>query len=368
MTVALSLQIITSFLLITTTTSSPHGFTIDLIQRRTNSSSSRPSNPDGSSPYANTVYDSFTYLMKLKIGTPPVEIEATIDTGSNIIRTQCLPCLHCYDQEVTIFDPSKSSTYKEKNPYEIIYVDKSYSKGTLATGLVSSKSSGMVGLNLGALSLISQMGDDFLGFRIGTKSDANSDQCWGEPHIERLGTEFHSLEGNIIIDSGTANTYLHDRYCNQVKVAVDILATVKQTAFPGETLCYDTDNIGIFPVVTMHFLGGADLVLDRQGMYVDMGRNYFVAITCVGPTEDAIFGNIAQNNWLVGYDTYSQLVSFKSTDCSALWSSETTNQECVFLLPCFSEQYETENHNLHISQVFWSFATWSFLEHLLYNM
>lgn len=74
----LSIQIITSFLFAATVSSSPpSGFTIDLFQRRINSSSSLIYNTQlGSSPYADTLFDTFEYLMKLQIGTPPVEIEA----------------------------------------------------------------------------------------------------------------------------------------------------------------------------------------------------------------------------------------------------------------------------------------------------
>lgn len=140
--IALFLQIITCFLFTTTTlASSPHGFTIDLIQRRSNSSSSRLSNTQlGSSPYADVVFDDATYLMKLQIGTPPFKIEAEIDTGSDIIWTQCLPCVICYEQLAPIFDPSKSSTYKQRRcdtpdhscPYTIVYGDNLYSIGTIA--------------------------------------------------------------------------------------------------------------------------------------------------------------------------------------------------------------------------------------------
>ncbi|CAH2060273.1 unnamed protein product [Thlaspi arvense] len=122
--IVLLLQIITSFLFTTTTSSRPSpspplgGLTFDLFHRRTNSSSSRSLNTnDGSSPYANTVFEFNSYVMKLQIGTPPVEIEAVIYTGSDVIWTQCLPCINCFNQQSPIFDPSKSSTYiRQKMP------------------------------------------------------------------------------------------------------------------------------------------------------------------------------------------------------------------------------------------------------------
>ncbi|CAH8386070.1 unnamed protein product [Eruca vesicaria subsp. sativa] len=394
----LSLQIIISFLFTATASSSPPGgFTIDVINRRSTSNSSSSSRfsktDDGElgSPYANTVFTTSEYLMKLQIGTPPVEIEALIDTGSDIVWTQCLPCLSCYDQQAPIFDPSKSSTYKEKpcnedpnNPcrYETHYADQSYSKGTFATETVTFQSttgqpfvmpettigcghnnslasapaaSGIIGLARGDSSLITQMGQNFYSFfsycfsrketsklNFGSNAVVSGDGTVsttmftrtekpifyylnldaisvGENRVETLGTPFYSLEGNIIIDSGTTYTYLPDSFCNKVKDAVDSVVKVAREPFSGDMFCYKTADTEIFPVITMHFSGGADLVLDKYNMYDNTGDSYCLAISCVGPTEDAIFGNRAQNNWLIGYDTSSELVSFKSTDCAALY-------------------------------------------------
>ncbi|EOA29122.1 hypothetical protein CARUB_v10025389mg [Capsella rubella] len=392
--IVLLLHIITCFL-VTATASSPHGFTIDLIQRSfINASSSRLSKTQLGSPYADTVYNvnAGNYLMKLQIGTPPFEIEAVLDTGSDLIWTQCLPCPNCYDQYAPIFDPSKSFTFKEKRclghscPYEIVYEDGTYSKGTFATETVTILStsgeplvlaettigcgrdnfgfdpsiSGMVGLDWGSLSLISQMGGDFLGLisyclsgegtsKINFGANAivagdgtvaadmfikmdhqsfyylNLDAVSVEDtRIETLGTTFHALDGNIIIDSGTTFTYLPGTYCYQVREAVANVVVASQVPDPGNSnmLCYNSDTIDIFPVITMHFAGGADLVLDKYNMYVEThtGGTFCLTIVCNDPPKLAIFGNRAQNNLLVGYDTSSRVVSFKPTKCSALWN------------------------------------------------
>ncbi|CAL9234607.1 unnamed protein product, partial [Arabidopsis halleri] len=386
--IAIFLQIITYFLF-TTTASSPHGFTIDLIHRRSNASSSRVSNTQpGGSPYADTVFDTYEYLMKLQIGTPPFEIEAALDTGSELIWTQCLPCLHCYDQKAPIFDPLKSSTFKEKRckthdhscPYEIVYADKSYTKGTLATETITIHStsgepfvmpetiigcggnnsgfrpsySGIVGLSRDSLSLISQMGGAYPGFisycfagkgtsKINFGANAivagdgvvstsmfvmtakpgfyylNLDAVSvGDTRIETQGTPFHSLKGNIVIDSGTPLTYFPVSYCNLVRKAVERVVTADRVSDSSrnDMLCYYSNTIEIFPMITMHFSGGADLVLDKYNMYMELNRGgvFCLAIICNNPTQVAIFGNRAQNNFLVGYDSSSLLVSFKPTD------------------------------------------------------
>ncbi|KAL0744587.1 hypothetical protein Bca4012_086100 [Brassica carinata] len=399
MSMALSLQIITALVFITvvTVSSSPSGgFTMDLIHRRSNSSSTGRSNTYDQlrlSPYADVIYDTTSrggYLMKLQIGTPPVEIEAALDTGSEIIWTQCLPCLNCYHQRNPIFDPSKSSTYKDLRcntsdhscVYDVVYGDQSYSIGSFATETVTIKStsgqsyvmpktiigcshnssvsgksfSGIVGLNLGRLSLVSQMDKHMQGaisycfspegtskINFGTNAIVSGEgtvsttmfikkeKPWfyylnldavsvEETRIETLGTPFHAVDGNIIIDSGTTFTVLPASYCSLVREAVEKVVTAERVTYQDDDrLCYKTDKMDIFPVITMHFSGGADLVLGKNNTYMDNGEAICLIIIC-GPLvpnaeEEAVFGNKAQNNLLVGYDPSSRLVSFKPTDC-----------------------------------------------------
>ncbi|XAR57629.1 Nepenthesin [Bertholletia excelsa] len=149
------------------------------------------------------------YLMKLSIGSPPVEVLAVADTGSDLVWIQCEPCpqSECYPQDAPLFDPNKSSTYVDlscdskfcedlpstsrdcssldnKCQYKYQYGDQSYTRGALATdtftfdstdgaapfpnsvfgcghnnrGIFDSHGSGIVGLGGGPLSLISQLG------------------------------------------------------------------------------------------------------------------------------------------------------------------------------------------------------------------
>ncbi|CAN7018240.1 unnamed protein product, partial [Brassica oleracea var. botrytis] len=55
------------------------------------------------------------------------------------------------------------------------------------------------------------------------------------------------------------------------------------------------------------------LVLDKHNTYMAYGHAICLVILC--NAEEALFGNRAQNNFLVGYDHSSRLVSFKPTDC-----------------------------------------------------
>ncbi|XP_074369457.1 aspartic proteinase CDR1-like [Apium graveolens] len=150
-------------------------------------------------------YDGSEYLMKLLIGTPPVEILGTADTGSDLTWIQCKPCKTCFEHTNPLFDLRASSSYRtlkctskqckaiqdytvgpctrehDKCQYNATYGDGSFSNGHLATetltfgktsienyafgcghnnrGIFGDSSSGMIGLGGGPLSIISQLGD-----------------------------------------------------------------------------------------------------------------------------------------------------------------------------------------------------------------
>jgi hypothetical protein len=142
------------------------------------------------------------YLMEMGIGTPTRYYSAIVDTGSDLIWTQCTPCLLCVDQPTPYFDPAQSSTYRSlgcSSPacnalyyplcyqrvcvYQYFYGDSASTAGVLANetftfgtndtrvtlpgisfgcGNLNSGSlangSGMVGFGRGSLSLVGQLG------------------------------------------------------------------------------------------------------------------------------------------------------------------------------------------------------------------
>ncbi|CAK9278804.1 unnamed protein product [Sphagnum jensenii] len=46
------------------------------------------------------------------MGTPPREVLATVDTGSEMFWLQCKPCQDCYNQTGPIFNPARSSSFR----------------------------------------------------------------------------------------------------------------------------------------------------------------------------------------------------------------------------------------------------------------
>ncbi|KAL7123210.1 hypothetical protein ACP275_01G091200 [Erythranthe tilingii] len=167
--------------------------------RSNNSKSSVTTSPPASSVTPTSGY----YLMKIKVGGPPVELYGIADTGSDLTWTQCAPCYDCFMQKPPIFDPKKSTSYgavscksqqcktlRFENPfcdnstnncrYEIYYGGGAHSYGDLATdtftfdrnlsfpkvafgcghdnsGEKSGIFSGIVGLGGGPVSIIRQL-------------------------------------------------------------------------------------------------------------------------------------------------------------------------------------------------------------------
>lgn len=147
------------------------------------------------------------HIIKISLGTPPVDIYGILDTGSDLVWTQCVPCVGCYPQINPLFDPKKSSTYLNVschsqqcqlldggscNPQNIChygygYEDRSVTEGVLATervtltstsgvtfstdiaigcghndtGVFNDHEMGMIGLGGGPLSFASQIGSAF---------------------------------------------------------------------------------------------------------------------------------------------------------------------------------------------------------------
>ncbi|KAG4399069.1 hypothetical protein AAZX31_08G164200 [Glycine max] len=144
--------------------------------------------------------------MRFYIGTPPVEMFATADTGSDLIWMQCSPCKKCSPQNTPLFEPRKFSTFRtvscDSQPrtllsqsqrtctksgecqYSYAYGDKTFTVGTLGVDKINFGSKGVVqfpkftvgcayynqdtpnskGLGEGPLSLVSQLGDQ-IGYK-----------------------------------------------------------------------------------------------------------------------------------------------------------------------------------------------------------
>lgn len=157
------------------------------------------------------------FLMNFTVGSPAVPVSAIMDTGSDLIWTQCMPCTKCFDQPTPVFDPVKSSSLRNisctselcEDPtvfkcdhgckYLYIYGDESSTRGYMAKdtfifgdsasvhnvvfgcgvnnqGLGLAEGSGLVGLGRGPLSLVSQLDIDKFSYCLTSMGENKTSQ------------------------------------------------------------------------------------------------------------------------------------------------------------------------------------------------
>ncbi|XP_004289322.1 PREDICTED: probable aspartic protease At2g35615-like [Fragaria vesca subsp. vesca] len=125
-------------------------------------------------------------------------------------------------------------------------------------------------------------------------------------------------EGNIIIDSGTTLTLLPPGFYDEVISALEVAINVERVSDPKGvlSLCFrsKSDHDIDVPVITMHF-SGADVKLNALNTFARV-EDDMVCFTMIQSEDVAIFGNLAQMNFLVGYDLEERTVSFKPADCT----------------------------------------------------
>ncbi|MCL7028822.1 hypothetical protein MKW94_024935 [Papaver nudicaule] len=377
------------------------------------SSSAKSSNKLGSNITSTVFLDGVgDYLMLLAVGTPALPLLAIADTGSDIIWFQCSPCDVCFPQITSpIFAPQNSSTYIDipcatkacdalssvsnaipcdgaACKYNISYGDGSISIGNFAretltfqstsgaetnisvsnmafgcghnnTGIFSARGAGLVGLDAGPFSLVSQLGSSidnkfsYCLVNINSKT-ATSKLTFGSnpklvsgsgvvstPIVFKARSSFYFLtleaisvgetripfntssttsavpleQGNIVIDSGSTITSLPTDFYAAFEAEMKKAITIDPVPDPNTSLslCYpgDSDPASV-PTVTAHFTG-ADIVLSLLNLFRLNGE---FACLAFRPTDGlAIYGNVVQNNFIVEYDLVNKLVSFMSTDC-----------------------------------------------------
>ncbi|KAJ4785182.1 Eukaryotic aspartyl protease family protein [Rhynchospora pubera] len=112
------------------------------------------------------------YFIRVGVGTPAREQYLVIDSGSDVIWLQCIPCDQCYSQSDAIFDPSTSASFSAVTcgsrvchlvsgtncgssdescgyMYEVSYRDGSYSKGVVALETLTFGSTAVSGVAIG---------------------------------------------------------------------------------------------------------------------------------------------------------------------------------------------------------------------------
>ncbi|KAL3619087.1 hypothetical protein CASFOL_036657 [Castilleja foliolosa] len=340
------------------------------------------------------------YLMKIGIGTPPVEFIGIADTGSDLTWTQCQPCTSCYKQNAPLFNPRKTSTYRTiscksqrcstldtsscgaKNicKYQYSYGDNSHTSGDVSVetitfdsrvsfrkvvfgcgrdngGTFNESASGLIGLGGGPLSIITQLSKSIGGkfsycltlldsnatskISFGANAIVTGPNVVSTPLVQKQPDTYYYLtlegvsvganrvnnvfdskasgsveEGNIIIDSGTTLTFLPSSIYEGVESALVAAVKGKQVSDSQGTfkLCYEKSSNFSAPPVTAHFTG-ADVELNQESTFLEVEQGV-LCLTFLPSDDLAIFGNLHQMNYEIGYDIADQKVVFLPKDCS----------------------------------------------------
>ncbi|PHU08746.1 hypothetical protein BC332_20606 [Capsicum chinense] len=351
------------------------------------------------------------FIMKISIGTPPVDTFVTLDTGSDLTWIQCEPCVHCFAQLGTpIFDPKKSSTYFQVDcenlycqdllpitciddmcHYNATYSDNTHSIGELGIETLTFTStsgenvpilytffgcghdngdqfpvgtSGIIGLGRGDISIVNQMNDEIKGkfsyclassipahvnvtsrISFGDSAVVSGPGVVSTPLIRRESLKsfyFLTLEsisvgdknlpfisstissndqGNIFIDSGNTLTHVPSDFYASLEEA--LVASISAPRIDDPTsghfkVCYASD-LGTInaPKIVAHFTN-ADVELSPVNVFKPMDTS--VICFAMVPTDGIpIYGNLAQMDFLIGYDLVANQLSFLRTDdCSKL--------------------------------------------------
>ncbi|XP_074327559.1 aspartic proteinase CDR1-like [Apium graveolens] len=348
------------------------------------------------------------YLMKISVGTPPLDFLVAVDTGSDLTWVQCKPCTECSKQRAPLFHPKKSSTYRKqpcqskacqtlqpplcdhKNfcKYEVFNGDHlshsigdlsldsfvfestsgkpvilpkfSFGCGHLNRGRFNDLTNGVVGLGNGDLSIFNQVSDTIKGKfsycmvplklrNVSSKISLGKDALVSGSRVQKtplytkdqdtfyyLNLESVSIgdtnlkfetkanannadgsTGNIIVDTASIATYLPRQFYQ--KIEDELKRIIPLTPVEREEvlrLCYKIEeNVEEkVPRITFHFTG-ADWELDALNTVLKM-HNGKSCLSIAPGASKAIFGNLQQMNFLVGYNLNDKTLSFKKTNCT----------------------------------------------------
>ncbi|KAI3676789.1 hypothetical protein L1987_86402 [Smallanthus sonchifolius] len=147
------------------------------------------------------------------------------------------------------------------------------------------------------------------GISVGNKRQNISDHSSSSKPLEK---------GNMIVDSGTTLTMLPEKLYNKFETALKDAINVRTMKDPQKvlSLCYRATKVTSVPKVTMHF-DGADVELSRENLFVTVSKH--IMCLAFAPTSNLpVMGNLAQINFLVGFDLDNKMLSFKRTDCEKM--------------------------------------------------
>ncbi|CAI9777552.1 unnamed protein product [Fraxinus pennsylvanica] len=253
------------------------------------------------------------FLMQLAIGTPSKSYNAIMDTGSDLIWTQCKPCKQCFNQSTPIFDPKKSSSFSTLScsstlcgalpsstcsdgcEYLYTYGDYSSTQGVMATetftfdkvsipkvafgcgleneGSGFNQGEGLVGLGRGPLSLVSQLDEPKFSYCL-TSIDAKKTGTLLMGSLAGVNATGNSIKTTPLIKNPSQPSFY---YLSLEGITVgDTLLPIKKSTFvlnsdgsggiiidSGTTITYLEESA--FDLLKQEFTSQMKLPIDESG-------------------------------------------------------------------------------------------------------
>ncbi|CAN1809538.1 Aspartic proteinase CDR1 [Linum perenne] len=291
------------------------------------------------------------FFLNISLGDPPLPQLVLMDTGSDFLWVKCKPCnVECKHGpgDPEIYDPAKSKTSYEL-PCRVgcdactDYVDGRVSEGTYVTEKLTFQTSnndrskvsvpnilfgcstyttvrghkvmdkhfsGIIGLGpvrdptaeLGYPSLVSDLGNKF-SYCTGRLSDRyypyNQISFGGKSHLIGLSTPFN-------VDTGYY-------FVNLVNISLG--GQLYELCYKGSM---DIHAYG-FPELGYHFQDGAELLVNRIGLFVQVYDDIFCFVLQRTTDYDfSVIGMTAQQGHNIGFDIQNKRIYFQDIHCSHL--------------------------------------------------
>uniref|UniRef100_A0ACD5VYC0 Uncharacterized protein n=1 Tax=Avena sativa TaxID=4498 RepID=A0ACD5VYC0_AVESA len=379
--------------------------------------------PSGDGVVTGVVSRPFEYLMAVNVGTPSTRMLAIADTGSDLVWLNCTDDLDLSPSRANgknvpppvLFYPANSTTFAlvgcesgacralqdasctPANNCRYLY---SYGDGSRTSGLLSTDTftfdegrsddatlrvakvnfgcstqnvgtfpaDGLVGLGGGALSLVTQLGNDTsLGRRFsyclvpysvnassalnfGARAAVTDPGAATTPLVQSEVEAYYTVElesvkvGNstfephrssAIVDSGTTLTYLDRGVLDPLVEELTKQIKLPRAESPEKLLplCFDVSGArdgqveATVPDVTLQLGGGAAVTLKPENTFVVVQEGTMcLALVAVSEQQPvSIIGNIAQQNMHVGYDLDKRTVTFAPADCATSYPAPHTS-------------------------------------------
>nr|XP_016486880.1 PREDICTED: aspartic proteinase CDR1-like [Nicotiana tabacum] len=112
-------------------------------------------------------------------------------------------------------------------------------------------------------------------------------------------------EENIVIDLGTTYTFLAAPFYNQFDTLVREAIKVEpwdDNSSSGLSLCYKDLKGTDIPPMTLYFIGADVLLSGENIMPPILNSSRIQCLAFKRPEDQSFFGNMAQSNFLVGYN------------------------------------------------------------------